>query len=666
MAKWLKKLYDPPAGRVTEREIGLLDRTFLALAAGTSFGLLAGFLEVLLVFPLLLFRKWGFSYSYLVYLALPAVIYGLCGILIGGMATVILRAISGIRRRAIGIGRYSLFLGLSYGVLLVLFMIRVYQTYPTGQRGALLAYMGPLSMLALIGITLVLFLFWNRVLLAILLRGSGYRNVFLTGMIAILSFGAYFLIGDLVGNGVGVAREATHAVSIGEESENILLITIDTQRADHFGCYGNEKILSPAIDRYAAEGVMFRYCIAQSPLTLPSHTSIMTSTYPFYHGVRTNGHSAQSSLTTLAEVLGGAGYRTAAFVSAFVLDDRFGLDQGFEVYNGNFDKIHLNFLSNFMKNSIYQGIVQHLGLMREDYLQRRGANTTDNAIAWLEAHREEPFFVWVHYFDPHSPWDPISPYDSLYARYIDRSVEGEARIFAQEQEKETRIPWIQIEKMKSLYMGEVTYTDYQIGRLRDALVDMGLAEKTLVVITADHGESFAENNYWGHGGAVNEPSIHIPLIWSRPGRIPEGVVKEGLCESVDIMPTILDYLGIEGDSAMHGKSLLPFMTNGYELPERSGYSEAIGTHDVEKGIRALVTRNWKYTYHAGDGSEKLFLLREDPGEEHDLLSTHPEKAGEMKEELLSIMRSLASVDTTQAGEMDAETRNALRALGYVQ
>jgi arylsulfatase A-like enzyme len=664
MTTWLKNFFDPSAGRGIKREAGPLERLFLALVAGSSLGLLAGLLEVMLVCPLLFFRKWGFSYSYLLYLALPAVIYGLCGILLGLMGTIVLRAISGIRRRRIGINRYSLILGLSGVVLLVLFLLRVYHTYPSGQRGALLAYMGPLSMLLFTGFSLFIFLGWNRLLLAMVLRGSGYRNGMIIGMAAILSFASYLLIGDLVGNEGEKIRESSRSVPVDTERDNILLITIDTQRADHFGCYGNESILSPSIDRFAEEGVMFRYCIAQSPLTLPSHTSIMTSTYPFYHRVRTNGHSARSSLTTLAEVVGEEGYRTAAFASAFVLDDRFGLDQGFEVYNGNFDQLHLNFLSNFMKNSIYQEIIRQLDLMREDYLQRRGANTTDSAIAWLDAHREEPFFVWIHYFDPHSPWDPISPYDSLYAQHIDRSVEGEARILTQE--KETWMPWIEIEKIKSLYMGEVTYTDYQIGRLRDALVDMELAEKTLVVITADHGESFAENNYWGHGGAVNDPSIHVPLIWSRPGRIPEGVVKEGLCESVDIMPTILDYLGIEVDSAMHGKSLLPFMTSGSELPERTGYSEAIGTHDVEKGLRALVTRDWKYTYHAGDGSEKLYLLREDPGEERDLISTHPEKAGEMKDELFSILRTLSSVDTTQDGEMDEVTKNALRALGYVQ
>jgi arylsulfatase A-like enzyme len=227
---------------------------------------------------------------------------------------------------------------------------------------------------------------------------------------------------------------------------NIIIFTIDTLRADHLECYGYENIKTPNINRLANEGILFEYNIAQAPLTLPSHASILTGTYPLFHGVRDNGgFYLEQNHITIAETLKGLGFTTGAFVAAFVLDSRWGLDQGFDYYFDNFD------MSKYKTVSL-------------DSVQRRGDEVLAEAYKWLEKNQQEKFFAWIHLYDPHTPYDPPEPYKTQYS-----------------------------DRRYRLYDGEIAYVDQLMGEFRDFMQEKDLLDKTIIVFTSDHGESLGEH-----------------------------------------------------------------------------------------------------------------------------------------------------------------------------
>ncbi|GAG24643.1 unnamed protein product, partial [marine sediment metagenome] len=227
---------------------------------------------------------------------------------------------------------------------------------------------------------------------------------------------------------------------------NIVLFTIDTLRADHLECYGYDRVKTPNINRLASEGILFEHNIVQAPLTLPSHSSIFTGTHPLYHGMRDNGgFYLEEKHITLAEVLKTNGYSTGAFVGAFVLDSRWGLDQGFDYYYDNFD------LTKYKTVSL-------------DSVQRRGDEVLAEACKWLEKNSQDKFFAWIHLYDPHTPYDPPEPYKTQY----------NGRRFG-------------------LYDGEIAYVDLLMGDFRSFMEEKNLMEKTLIIFTSDHGESLGEH-----------------------------------------------------------------------------------------------------------------------------------------------------------------------------
>ncbi len=657
--KGLKRFF---FGKDQEWVLSPLNGICLAVLLGIAAGLIAGLIETLLVIPWPALRKWGLPSYYFAYLSLPSIVYAICGLLSGLSGALFYLIIASKDPRRNLTGRYLSVFGWGYMALLILFVLVVSRLYLGGAKGSFLIFLGwPIVFVSVI-LSLWFFKICIRLLLVPIHRGYGLSLVLLS--LAILISPAILLLGDFSVTSGGRKESPLPSVSVESDRDNVILITIDTQRADYLGCYDNDIVKTESLDAFAREGVRFDYCIAQSSLTLPSHTSIMTSTYPFYHGIRINGVPAGSGLLTLAEVLQENGFRTAAFVSAFVLDYSFGLDQGFESYDGNFGRLQFYFLSRILERSPSYKLLNAFGLLQQDMLQRRADATTGNVLKWIEDHQTENFFVWIHYFDPHGPWDPPAPYDTFYEDQIDREVEGEAKIITPHETKS--IPWVEVERMKALYMGEISYMDSYFQQIRAELARLNLLENTLVVITADHGESFAENNYLGHGGSVNDPSIHIPLIFSRPGRIPAGVVVEGLCESIDIMPTILDYLGLEALPEIHGRSLLPFLEGETMISDRSGYSEAMGSGDEKKSIWSLVRHDWKFVYNPWDDEGELFSMEGNNREEENLAIAYPERAAGMKAELLSIVETLSSPDSLRTGEVRPEAEDALRALGYVQ
>ena len=274
---------------------------------------------------------------------------------------------------------------------------------------------------------------------------------------------------------------------------NVLLVTIDTLRWDHLGCYGDRSAATPVLDALAGRGVRFATAIAQVPLTAPSHASILTGLTPLRHGVRDNGgYTLPAEVRTLARRLTDAGYRSAAFVSGFPLDHRFGFASGFDVYDDR--------------------LARTAG--RAPYTERSADATTDRVMGWLDQMRpsggearstpSQPWFAWVHYFDPHAPYAPPPPFAT---RFADR-----------------------------LYDGEVAFVDAQIGRLLGRLERSGDLARTLIVVTADHGESFGEHGEETHGVFVYDATLRVPFIVAGPG-IHGGRSSAVVARSIDVVPT---------------------------------------------------------------------------------------------------------------------------------
>ena len=325
------------------------------------------------------------------------------------------------------------------------------------------------------------------------------------------------------------------------EPSNCLLITIDTIRADRLGCYGYQKGQTPVIDRLAREGVLFERAFSAVPLTLPAHASILTGTYPFYHGIRDNsGFVLPVRLVTWAEALKPVGYASGAFVGAFVLDSKFGLDQGFDNYFDNFD------LSQFENVS-------------PGYIQRTGDEVVKEAIEWLEGRVRKRFFAWVHLYDPHDPYAPPEPFASRHP--------GQP------------------------YDGEIEFTDSNLGVLFNWMRDHGAYDNTLIILVGDHGESLGEHGEDKHGFFVYNATLHVPLII----RLPQGErggqqIAENV-SIVDLFPTAMQLLKVPRDLVpevqgtglaslifgrvrrsrpdLYAETFYPYLQFGWSLSERS-------------------------------------------------------------------------------------------------
>jgi len=389
---------------------------------------------------------------------------------------------------------------------------------------------------------------------------------------------------------------------------SLLLVTLDTTSADRLGCYGNAEVETPHLDRLAERGVVYSAASAVAPLTLPSHTSLLTGRYPASHGVRTNGFfRLQEEEVTLAERLGEEGYRTGAIVSAFVLDSQYGLDQGFDHYDDSLTEVDES--------------------SDPDNPSRRADRTTERALTWLAEAAGEPFFLWVHYFDPHYIYAPPADFAQRYAG--------------------------------RLHDGEVAYVDSQIGRLTGFLEERGLTERCLVVVAGDHGEGLGEHAEPTHGYLTYASTIHIPLIFSCGSRL-GGAHDPGPVSQVDVMPTVLALFGLE-----------PGEEDGLSLTEprpadRPIYFESLaGT--LEYGWEPLVGVQSGSERYLHSSAPELFDLARDPDEGENLLATSeakPEALDAMLRELYGDELELAADVSPTVAPSAADLRQ-LQALGYV-
>jgi arylsulfatase A-like enzyme/Flp pilus assembly protein TadD len=398
------------------------------------------------------------------------------------------------------------------------------------------------------------------------------------------------------------------------EDMNYILITVDTLRADRIAAYGCKDVETPTMDLFARRGIKFDRCIAQTPLTLPSHTSIMTGTYPTFHGVRDNGgFLVPEEMDTLAEKFKSRGFETAAFVASYVLDSKWGLDQGFDHYFDRFD------LSKYKTISLGN-------------IQRRADEVLDQALGWLETRKEKRTFAWIHLYDPHTPYDPPSPYKEQYA----------ARP----------------------YLGEVAYTDSQLSRLWKFLEDNDLVDNTVLIFASDHGESLGEHKESSHGFFIYQEGVHVPLIFVTPVREFQGLINRDVVKLVDIMPTMLEMAGFDIPSEVQGDSLLPAF-DGKALPETFAYSETFYPRFHYGWSELTSVQEGRYKLIVAPELE-LYDLAADPDEQTNLVESLPQET----RRLMTLAESFIEESGRNAYKldyrhMDEEARQKLAALGYI-
>ena len=396
-----------------------------------------------------------------------------------------------------------------------------------------------------------------------------------------------------------------------KDIRHILLISIDTCRADYLSCYGYPRKTTPNIDAVAQEGVLFKNAVSPVPLTLPGHSSMLTGTIPSYHGVHDNeGYKLGQSHVTLAEILRRNGFTTGAIISAFVLDSQFGLDQGFDSYNDEFEEEIENTIIN----------------------QRRGGEVSRFAVNWLVEHKSEKFFLFLHYFDPHSRYEPPEPFASFYR--------------------------------ENLYAGEVAYADYCIGQVIAKLKELGLYDSTLIIITSDHGEMLGEHRELTHGYFVYQSAIKVPLIIRLPGQTKSRRINR-LVGLIDIVPAICNLLGLEVPSGVQGKDLSAYFDGKRFLaPERHLYCESMyPTKYKANSILGVVTDRFKYIQTT---RPELYDLLEDPGESNNLMKQRPQQARVLQGRLREILeRTVGKSESDSRMELDEESRRRLESLGYI-
>ena len=396
---------------------------------------------------------------------------------------------------------------------------------------------------------------------------------------------------------------------------NVVVVTIDTLRPDHLGCYGYKQIHTANIDALAADGVRFERAYTAVPVTLPSHTVIFTGTYPTFSGMHDfAGNKLGPSQPTLASLLKDHGYTTAAVVASAVLDSRFGLNRGFDFYYDHFDF-----------NRLEESNIEEM--------ERSGNVVADVTLDWLKQNYQKKFFLWMHLYDPHYPYHPPLPFSTEYK--------------------------------DSPYDGEIAFADQQVGRLIRFLKQKNLYQNTLIVLSGDHGESLGEHGEKTHGFFIYNATLHVPLIFHLPIAVAlRGRAPKDLVNLADLMPTILQVLRIDVPADVQGRNLLPVMEGKPQADSRSLYAETFlpRLHFNWSELRSVETD--KYHFIEAPKPE-LYDLSADPGELHNLVAEKQAVAEELRARLKSlIVQNSAGQELAEKTGLDPAMMERLKSLGY--
>jgi len=435
---------------------------------------------------------------------------------------------------------------------------------------------------------------------------------------------------------------------------NVVLIVLDTVRADRLGCYGNTEGITPAIDRFARDAVLFENCYSQAPWTLPAVASILTSAYPDRHGA--GGHEGaftklRRDIPTLAEVFADAGYATGAVTNVRFLSDTFGLDRGF-------DSVDVYKTKNVYRHA------------------RRAMRTSFAAIRWIQRHKAKPFFLLVHYYDPHLIYAPPSAFRKRFAAVQDRSTNNyifgtgtdilNMRTSGTCPDRET------IGRLKKLYNGEVAYTDSAVGWLLDRISDIGFHKKTVLALMADHGEEFLDHGGFEHSHTLYDELLNVPLIIRTPGMLKKqaehtpaaaGISIGCDVRSIDVAPTLCGLAGIPPAKEFAGESFVSLLEGG------SAADRPVLSQETMWGLskNALRKDGFKIIVKSSPDKYELYDIKNDPGEQNNIASKDPVRCGKMIAEVDGIIEAAGGRQLLrQKAAIPEGDINALRSLGYVR
>jgi arylsulfatase A-like enzyme len=419
---------------------------------------------------------------------------------------------------------------------------------------------------------------------------------------------------------------------------NLLLITLDTLRADHLGAYGYDRPTSPHLDAFAARSTLFEDALCNVPTTLPSHVSFFTGLPPALHGARRNGVEPDRDLVTLFDLLEARGLRTAAVVASGVLGPRF---------------------------SEPLGPGEVLLPRTKGQFQIPAERVNAEALRWLDAHAGERFALWLHYYDTHEPYDPPQPFREAFARPYDGLLPQALDVDTLVALNDDPAVVLTAEDRRhiiDLYDAEVAYLDAQLGALFTALEERGLLESTAAVLVGDHGQALGEQDFWGHGLRLLQPVVRIPYMIRLPGQ-DEGRRVVAPVDSLDLLPTLVELFRLEAVEDLAGRSLVPALagrpvaSRSLRVVERRRFDEA-----PEAVAVALYGPGWKLVYDQEPDRPPVTTFSRDPAA-LDLDSGHRPDAAQrgLLDEALALVRSGAP----PSGALDAETRELLEALGYL-
>ena len=414
---------------------------------------------------------------------------------------------------------------------------------------------------------------------------------------------------------------------------NIILIILDTLRADHLGCYGYKRDTSPYIDKLSEEGALFSCAFSQGGYTLASIPSILTSKFPLSWGWPTDEYRLSEDEITLAEILKKHGYITAAFTGGGFTSYLYGYAQGFDLYEDN-----------------------DLGST---------GNVKQVVFNWLEQNKKRPFFLFLHTYAIHDPFDPPEPFNGIYAPQYQghlKDMSLDASLFDRIDRENSE----DIDYIISQYDSEIRYCDSLIGELLKEIEELGLDSSTIIVLTADHGEDLMEHNTISHAD-IYDTGIHVPLILRYPPLIPKNKRVDSLVRSVDILPTILDILGISTENSGEGLSLLPLIFDLKKQTERLVFSMGFNTKEGLKKRVSLRNKDWKLIYTVEENSYELYNINDDPKELNNVVSTEKDQFKILKETLNDYLGQF-ELDRKKDEDniiLDKETKQELKSLGYI-